>query len=652
MVKQPYLYLVGDFETTVYDGQKETEVWASAVAIINDSTDTVLVHHSIDETFDYLQSLESNIVIYYHNLKFDGNFWLSYLLQRPDFSQAYTITQDNLGNEEYHFLKENEMDNNTFKYVISDMGQWYSLTIKTRNHYIEIRDSLKLLPFALRKLGKDFKTKHQKLEMEYKGKRFSGCDITPDEMEYIKNDALVLKECMEIMFSEGHNRLTIGSCCLSEFKQLIGRDDYKIFFPDLTQFSIDPSVYSYGNADAYIRRSYKGGWCYLQKDRANTIVHNGTTADVNSLYPSVMSGESGNKYPVGQPHFWSGNYIPEKALADNKYYFVRIKTRFFLKPNKLPFIQIKSSRYYRPNECLITSDIYNPKTGKYSPYYKDSTGKHLAYVTLTLTMTDYELIKQHYDLVGCTILDGCYFGSEVGIFDPYIDKYRKQKMESTGARRQIAKLFLNNLYGKMASSTDSDFKVAFLDEDGIVHFKTQHSNDKEAGYIAIGSAITSYARHFTITHAQKNYEHFIYADTDSIHCDCSPSELVGLRIDDNAFCAWKLESCWDDAIFVRQKTYIEHVTHENLLPVDAPYYNIKCAGMPERSKKLFERQLLGKSVTKDEQLTDDERKFLSVSRTLADFKVGLRVPDKLIPKRIRGGVVLVDSWYEMRPELI
>ena len=53
------------------------------------------------------------------------------------------------------------------------------------------------------------------------------------------------------------------------------------------------------------------------------------------------------------------------------------------------------------------------------------------------------------------ILDGCYFNSAIGIFDRYIEKYKKIKLESKGAKRELAKLFLNNLYGKMASSTDS-----------------------------------------------------------------------------------------------------------------------------------------------------------------------------------------------------
>ena len=63
---------------------------------------------------------------------------------------------------------------------------------------------------------------------------------------------------------------------------------------------------------------------------------------------------------------------------------------------------------------------------------------------------------------------------------------------------------MNNLYGKMASSQSSNFKIAYNKDDKTIGFYTQIANDKEAGYIAVGSAITSYARNFTIRAAQQN----------------------------------------------------------------------------------------------------------------------------------------------------
>jgi hypothetical protein len=43
-----------------------------------------------------------------------------------------------------------------------------------------------------------------------------------------------------------------------------------------------------------------------------------------------------------------------------------------------------------------------------------------------------------------------------------------------------------------------------------------------------------------------------------------------------------------------------------------------------------------------------KQNFLSTMHDLTDFKIGLKVPGKLLPKRIRGGVLLTETTYEMR----
>lgn len=643
-------FFVGDFETTVYKGQTYTEVWASACVEL--FTEDVHIFQSINEQFDYFIQQKCNIVCYYHNLKFDGNFWLYFLLNTLGLKQAYDPLNDEA--TQVKWLSEKDMPNNSFKYSISEMGQWYTITIKYHNKIIQFKDSLKLLPFSVSKIGKSFGTKHKKLEMEYTGYRYAGCNITDEEKKYIANDVLVVKEALEIMFNEGHNKLTIGACCLSEFKKIIGKEDYENLFPSMVDFNIDPTLYTYDNADNYIRKSYKGGWCYVVKGKENILYNNGTTADVNSLYPSMMSSESGNVYPMGKPTFWKGNYIPDVCYKPNRYFFVRVRTRFYLKKDKLPFIQIKGSIAYKGTEMLETSDIYDKKTGKYYRKVQYDNGQvQDSRVTLTLTMTDYQLLLDHYTLEDFEILDGCWFYGIVGIFDQYIEKYKKIKINSKGALRELAKLFLNNLYGKLASSTDSSFKVAFLKEDGSIGFFPVIENEKDAGYIPIGSAITSYARNFTIRTAQENYygvdkRGFIYADTDSIHCDLAPSELKGLKVHDSNFCCWKLESCWDKGWFVRQKTYIEHVTHENLEEIESPYYNIKCAGMPQRCKDYFNLSMQGVKEEELKNYPQEIQDFLKTKRDITDFKLGLKVWGKLIPRRIIGGVLLCETTYEMR----
>ena len=658
MKKPSFRFFAADFETTVYKGQKNTLVWSAAS--VEFGTEDVVICHSIDEQFNYFLSLDCNICAYFHNLKFDGCFWLSYLLTDLHYNQAFEKLNEE--GTKLKWLTNKEMPNGSFRYSISDMGQWYSITIKQNNHIIEFRDSMKLLPFTLMRIGESFKTKHKKLEMEYTGFRYPGCPISKDEEAYIANDVLVLKEALEFMFGEGHKKLTIGSCCLAEYRKIIGDYMYKEWFPDVYEMPLDESEHRYKTVGEWVHRAYRGGWCYLVKGKENQIKHNGTTADVNSLYPSMMSSESGNCYPVGKPIFWSGNYIPYDMRSTDCYWFVRIKTRFYVKNGYLPFIQIKGTWLYPPNTALESSDVYDKEKKKYVTHYKDFDGTIKdTRVELTLTMTDFNLLVEHYNLVDFEILDGCCFKAEKGIFDDYIEKYKKIKLESKGAMRELAKLFLNNLYGKMASSTNSSYKVAYVKDDGSIGFYEITEDDKKPGYIPVGAAITSYARNFTIRAAQKNYHGadkpgFIYADTDSIHCDLKPEELVGITVHDKNFCCWKLESCWDIGLFVRQKTYIEHITHENLQPVEKQYYNVKCAGMPEKCKNLFISSVTGeiKPLDKFTDSEEEEKKFLydengnQIKRELTDFKVGLVVPGKLRPVRIPGGCLLMETSYEMR----
>lgn len=649
MKVKKFRYFMCDFETTVYDGQESTEVWLSGCVEL--FTEEVHMFGSLNELFDYVKGLKCNVVLYFHNLKFDGAFWLSYLMIDLGYKQAIQKNSD----KEYDYSWQNEkrMENKTFKYSISTKGMFYNIIIKDR-HFIEIRDSLKLLPFSVERIGNSFGTKHKKLEMEYKGYRYAGCEVTEEEKEYFKNDLLVPKEALEILFKDGYDSLTIGSCCLKKFKEMFKHSlkhsfEYDEAFPDLTEFRINEEKYGSKNADEYIRKSYKGGWTYLVKGKENRVIKNGLTLDMNSMYPSMFHSQSGNEYPIGKPCFWKGNQIPNQAKEH--YYFIRIRCRFQLKKGFLPTIQIKGNPLYRGTEFLETSDIWDEKTGEYVSHYKAGDKTVSTAQTLTLTCVDYELMLKHYNVSDFEILDGCWFYTYKGLFDDYIDEFMKIKSVSTGAKREEAKLFLNNLYGKFGSSTDSSFKFAHVKEDGSIGFIPIAEHNKRAGYIPVASANTSYSRRFLITRAQLNYygkneRGFIYADTDSIHCDLKEEELLGLDIHDSNICCWKIENKWSEGIFVRQKTYIER--NENNI-------DIKCAGMGKRCKELLNCSMLGEDHIKDlKKTTEDEEQFLYdengkfIRRNLEDFCVGLQIPSKLMPKRIKGGIVLTETTFKIR----
>ena len=113
-----------DFETATWL-EDETYVWAWATCEIGNS-ENLKIGTEIDEFINYCIE-EKNSTWYFHNLKFDGEFIIYYLLQ----------------NGFKHVEKKEEIEDKTFTTLISDMGQFYQITVyfkKTRTQTIKAED--------------------------------------------------------------------------------------------------------------------------------------------------------------------------------------------------------------------------------------------------------------------------------------------------------------------------------------------------------------------------------------------------------------------------------------------------------------------------------------------------------------------------------
>ena len=147
--------------------------------------------------------------------------------------------------------------------------------------------------------------------------------------------------------------------------------------------------------------------------------------------------------------------------------------RAVVKDNHIPTIQCKTNMYFNSTE-----------------YIERTNGM----LTMYVTNIDLEVIKEQYDILDIEYINGFKFKSINGIFCEYIDKYMEMKKNNTGAKRQLAKLMLNNLYGKFASNPKTQAKIPYLNESGEVKYKTITAEDKEPVYTPVGIFITSYAR--------------------------------------------------------------------------------------------------------------------------------------------------------------
>lgn len=626
-----------DFETTTNDPLK-VAVWSAETIEVGTSVSAASVN-CVHQTniHDYLmyvsrETWNGPTIFYFHNLKFDGSYILDYLNKSDQwheytgFDDAGELILKDKGNPK----RAREMHSSEYTYSINDKNVIYSITLRCGKYFCEFRDSMKLLPFSLRKIAHDFNTPHKKLEMNY-GDKGPGYQPTQQEMKYIENDVYVLKEALEI-FAQltgcgSDYPMTIGAECMREYKQIFAEENFNEWgelYPNLTQDGVCTAEDGI-SIDQYIRCAYRGGWCYADPRHKGKVIEGpGYVYDVNSLYPSMMHSLSGSIYPVGGGYYSTGDLSKaEQKQYDcgNLYFYIHIKTEFNLKPRHVPTVEIKGSFLYPSQVWLSTSDVI----------CEDTRARNI--VDLFLSCTDYALLKDHYDLSNTSIVSHISFVAQSGLFDTYINKWMAVKQQAKGAMRTLAKLMLNNLYGKFATSPDADYQIMLLNKNtgGLYGETVELTDPDKAVYIPIGAAITSYARNFTIRHAQDNYANFCYADTDSLHLTGVKTNAVNIKEHPTALCAWKNETVWDRAIFAGQKRYIEHVIKEDGENVE-PYYNVKCCGMGAKPKNTVQEWLNNPDNTFD----------------LGDFKQGLVVPGNLKSHRVCGGIRLEEKDFTFR----
>lgn len=544
-----------DFETTTET--EDCRVWAYSVTEIGNTE--FFKYGTTIESFMKLMKNHNDSTFYFHNLKFDGEFIMNYL-----FRNGFVHTEEKV-------LKDNQ-----FSTLISDKGQFYSIRIQFDNgSKVTIYDSLKILPFSVEQISKAFGLPMKKLEIDYKAAREVNHILTEQEIAYIKNDVVIVAEALSILFKQGLNKMTQGSNAMSDYKKVIGNKEFTRHFP--------PPDY-----DADIRQAYRGGFTYLQPKYADKDIDNGIVLDVNSLYPYVMHERL---LPYGEGIFFEGEYKQDELYP---LYVQMFRCNFELKENHIPTIQIKHSLSFCPTEYLTSSNGED--------------------VTLTLTSVDLALFKEHYNLYNVEYFSGWKFKGSTELFKPYIDKWYKIKQESTlngnKPMRTLAKLMQNALYGKFALNPRVQSKIPYY-EDNRVKYRYGEVEYRNPVYIPVGCFVTAWARDKTIRAAQNCYNRFVYADTDSLHLIGTdyPEEL---EIDPIKLGAWKHESTFTRARFIRQKSYIEEI--DGVL-------NVTCAGLPSAGHKYV---------------------------TWENFHAGAVYSGKLMPTHVPGGIVLKDVDFTIK----
>lgn len=505
--------------------------------------------HDIDSFFAYVKDINDNahsrIIIYFHNLRYDGNF----------------LTQ---------WLNNNNVQYEDF---INERGDIYSLTIGN----IEFRCSYKLLLNSVKNLGKmvseEKGIEFKKGDYDYnKIKHWDNVDDIPQDLkDYCIRDVQIVKNAFIILaphlMMDGKLPLTLGQKSFWDMRQVIGQGKFFLFFRNqwwpkhideppfewkktkkgfpYKKYYIEEGWYEtkkgemekrcittsdekpewfdewYGGILNF-RKNYRGGITLANpKYQCKIIEGNIKKYDINSSYPASMM--------VPLPF---GELLLKKPNC--------CSTRFI----NITIYNIKKIKKDAP-ACFWVNDkdfqTSNPYTNEKEPWlWGELKNVKLNYIIL---YEEFELLKKIYKID--YIVNENYYYKSYRYALKYVNKYRTMKMESKGAKRMFAKLMLNSAYGKFGQNKIlvGHKHLKLCEEDGIKYQKfsepeyTYSVNDTT--YLPCAMAITGKSRVRLIKNCLKAGDKWIYMDTDSI---ISIGEIEGLDLDENEFGAWKDET--------------------------------------------------------------------------------------------------------------
>lgn len=547
-------WYVADFETTsehYYNENGFTKVWLFSIC---DSNAIIYADGTtIDDFIKVIKKLCGK-VIYFHNLKFDGSFIIDYLLKN-----------------DYEYVEDLGKVDKGISAVIDDMGSWYTIDIKfSKGRVVHIHDSLKLLPFKVAKIAKDFGLPILKEHIDY-----DNYEVTPEKWEYIHHDVQIVAMALAQIKAEGMTRLTTASCAYNMYTDNCNPNFIDDSFPELpTDFLVE------------WRKAYRGGRSQVNPLHRNEVLTNVRRYDINSMYPYVMYSQP---LPYGMP-------IPITEHEMNTYRFelYQIEVEFVLKDNHLPSLLKKGSVMN-----LVDS------------YYIQTEGTE----ALWISSVDYELLKRNYNIISFKFIKGFGFHTSTLMFRKYIDYWYAKKQVDKGAKRIVDKLMLNSFYGKFGSNVMRAHKIPKIDSE-IVSFENSKDEESKHYYLPIAIGVVSWA-HKLIDDAihYTGIQNFVYCDTDSVHTlGTLPNDIV----DSKKLGKFKLEAVEEKCKYVRQKCYVTK---------EADVNHITCAGMPEEVKaRVIEES--GEDIWKI-------------------FGVGLKVNGKLVPRRVKGGVILHGTSFKI-----
>lgn len=495
-----------DFETTSnaqYEVEGETKVYLWKLMGVDSDTDRLGI--DMASFMGTIQEL-GNSTIYFHNLSFDGEFILWWLLEQ-EFEYSELLDKDK-----------------TFNSIIDETGSIYCIKVRQGDTTTEFRCSYKLFPKSIKEIGEmvgipKLNETHNYEEIKHYDSVY---DLPDEEIKYITNDVRIMVALIKYLQEKNVKGMTMSSSAYKNWEQ----DKYQLCKHQMKKNPNEEIV-------EIVRKSYRGGITKVNPAYAGIEFNDVISFDVNSLYPSVMYE---NPMPIGDGKIYKS---VEEGRKDNRYLFIIVAYVQYAKvrTNCHAFIGNQSGFSY---------------SRKYS--YDDVIENKMVY----LWLDEYNLFNLVYD-AQVTIMKVVGWKKANYVFKDYIDRWYKVKENAkNGTERSLAKLMLNSLYGKFGMNDSRVTKVPVAIGDTII-YKTIENNTTYY-YKEVASYITSKARCKLASFMNRCGDKFLYCDTDSVYyIGHEIPEIFKDVVDPKKLGYWKYEGHYTRFKALKAKCYIKQL---------------------------------------------------------------------------------------------
>lgn len=291
-------------------------------------------------------------------------------------------------------------------------------------------------------------------------------------------------------------KITAGGASMEAFAS----GEWKWYYDKFPQLEPDTKKSLH---DAYI-----GGFMVAKEGAYGKAID----VDCNSMYPSILRDEW---LPWGLPEPYEGQYVQDN---DMPLHCDELTFRAELKPDGYPFL-LDNRSIYGLNRLTSTR----------------------GYVTRVLTDIDQKLLYENYEVSVYKYVRGWKFRQGKGFFRSFVDEWGGLKQHETGEKRQMAKLIMNALVGKMASLPKGAVMIP-MSKDGITldwDIAQREESNLKTDFLPVPVWVNACARRKLMTVCHANADRLLYANTDGCilsgwepvkSCETHPTELGKWKI--------------------------------------------------------------------------------------------------------------------------